>query len=131
MDNIYNRKTFAKNLTYYMKKNRKKQMDLVNDLGFTKSAISSWCTGARLPRMEKLQVLAEYLGIEQSKLIEVNSEKNDLFKLLENIKILLKTQDNLFLEGKPISKESCQLILDAMQVGIEMAKARNNVSNEM
>ena len=42
---------FSKNLNHYMKVNEKTQSDLVNDLNFNKSAVSTWCNGTRLPRM--------------------------------------------------------------------------------
>ncbi len=66
-------KIFSKNLNYYMTLNNKSQTDLVNDLGFNKSAVSTWCNGTRLPRMDKVEALARYFNINRSDLIE---EKN-------------------------------------------------------
>ncbi len=66
-------KIFSKNLNYYMAQNNKSQTDLVNDLGFNKSAVSTWCNGTRLPRMDKVEALARYFNINRSDLIE---EKN-------------------------------------------------------
>ena len=59
---------FSQNLRYYMSINNKEQIDLINDLGFNKSAVSTWCNGTRLPRMDKVNMLAEY--INRSDLIE-------------------------------------------------------------
>lgn len=64
------KKVFSKNLKKYMRINNKEQIDLINDLGFNKSAVSTWCNGTRLPRMDKVQMLADYFGIEKSDLIE-------------------------------------------------------------
>ena len=64
------RKTFVKQLAYYMNLNKKNQTDLMNDLGLGSSTISSWCTGAKLPRMGKIQMLADYFNIEISDLLE-------------------------------------------------------------
>lgn len=36
---------FSQNLRYYMSLNNKEQIDLINDLGFNKSAVSTWCNG--------------------------------------------------------------------------------------
>lgn len=71
------RKIFSKNLNYYMELNRKSQSDLVNDLGFNKSAVSTWCNGTRLPRMDKVDILAKYFHIQRSDLIEEKSTSND------------------------------------------------------
>ena len=61
---------FSANLRYYMSINNKDQIDLINDLGFNKSAVSTWCNGPRLPRMDKVDSLAKYFGIKRSDLIE-------------------------------------------------------------
>lgn len=63
-------KIFSKNLNYYMELNGKNQTDLINDLGFNKSAVSTWCNGTRLPRMDKVEILARYFNINRSDLIE-------------------------------------------------------------
>lgn len=69
------KKIFSKNLRYYMDKNNKKQSDLITDLGFSSSTISNWCTGEKLPRMDKVQILADYFNINKSDLLE---DKEDL-----------------------------------------------------
>lgn len=68
-EDLYKR-TFSKNLKKYMYLKSKTQSDLINDLGFNKSAVSTWCSGSRLPRMDKVQMLADYFGIEKSDLLE-------------------------------------------------------------
>ena len=57
-----------------MTQNNKEQIDLINDLGFNKSAVSTWCNGTRLPRMDKVDALAKYFGINRSDLIEEKEE---------------------------------------------------------
>jgi transcriptional regulator with XRE-family HTH domain len=68
------RRVFVKKLRYYMEKNGKNQMDLMRDLGLSSATVSSWCNGKKLPRMGKIQMLADYFGIEKSDLLE---EKDD------------------------------------------------------
>lgn len=62
--------TFAKNLNYYMKKNGVKQIDLVNKFKLSKSTVSGWCNGIKIPRMDKIELLADFFGITKSDLIE-------------------------------------------------------------
>lgn len=77
-EEIY-KKIFSKNLNHYMEINQKTQTDIINDLGFNKSAVSTWCNGTRLPRMDKVEALAKYFGINRSDLIEEkdNTETSD------------------------------------------------------
>ena len=78
-------KIFSRNLNYYMKLNGKTQTDLINDLGFNKSAVSTWCNGTRLPRMDKVEILAQYFKINRSDLIEERTK---------NTNIALTSKDN-------------------------------------
>lgn len=72
------KKIFSKNLRYYMELNGKTQVDIINDLGINKSAISTWCNGTRLPRMDKVDALAKYFGISRSDLIEDKTDDNEI-----------------------------------------------------
>lgn len=69
------RKIFSRNLRRYMSLNDKNQTDLIRDLGFNKSAVSTWCNGTRLPRMDKVDALAKYFNIKRSDLIEDRTDK--------------------------------------------------------
>ena len=80
-DNEY-KKIFSKNLNYYMDLRHKTQTDIINDLDINKSAISSWCNGTRLPRMNKVEVLCQYLNINVSNLLEENCENNSYFEFI-------------------------------------------------
>lgn len=74
-DDTY-RKIFSDNLNYYMQINGKIQDDLVRDLGQKSSTVSSWCSGQKLPRMDKIALIASYFGIHFSKLIEERTDNN-------------------------------------------------------
>ncbi|MCI8483464.1 MAG: helix-turn-helix transcriptional regulator [Lachnospiraceae bacterium] len=74
MSEDYYKSIFSKNLRYYMDLNEKTQVDLINDLGINKSSISTWCNGTRLPRMDKVDMLAKYFHINRSDLIEDKSD---------------------------------------------------------
>lgn len=71
------KKIFSRNLNYYMALNGKTQTDLINDLGLNKSAVSTWCNGTRLPRMDKVELLAQYFKVNRSDLIEDKSSSAD------------------------------------------------------
>lgn len=64
------REIFARNLRYFMAINDKSQKDLVDDLGYSSAIISNWYTGKKIPRIGKVQQLADYFGIEKSDLLE-------------------------------------------------------------
>ncbi len=129
------KKVFSKNLRYYMDLNGKNQMDLMNDLHLSSSTVSNWCTGLKLPRMDKVQKLADYFHINKSDLIEEKDDskepeltardEKDIAKILEQTKEQLLSQEGLMFDGDPASPEAINSILDAMQIGMEMAKKKN------
>lgn len=71
------KKTFSRNLTYFLTLSNKEPVDLVNDLGLPFSTVSSWCNGLKLPRMGNVELLANYFKIEKSDLLEDKKEKKD------------------------------------------------------
>lgn len=75
---------FSKNLNYYMNLKGKKQSDIINDLNINKSAISSWCNGTRLPRMGKVELLANYLDVNITDLIGNDASTNNYFEFVVN-----------------------------------------------
>ena len=62
-------------LKYYLMLNDKSQKDLVDDLGFDKSTVSSWCSGNRVPKIDVIIDIAKYLHVNVGDLIEDN--RND------------------------------------------------------
>lgn len=130
MGEDYYKKIFSKNLKKYMDLNSKSQTDLINDLGLNKSAVSTWCNGTRLPRMDKVDLLAKYFNIKRSDLIEEKEtglnpkDGKEIKSILSATEQLLK-QDGLMFDGDPASPEAIDSILSAMQIGMEMAKKKN------
>lgn len=64
------KKIFSQNLNRIMKSKGITQIKIINDLGVNRSTISTWCNGTRLPRMDMINKLANYLEVEKSDLIE-------------------------------------------------------------
>ena len=137
MSEDYYKKVFSDNLKRYMDLYNKSQIDLINDLGLNKSAVSTWCNGTRLPRMDKVNLLANYFHCNRSDLIEEKIEskekspaltardEKDIEKILNNTREQLLSQEGLMFDGDPASPEAIDSILSAMQIGMEMAKKKN------
>ncbi len=67
---------FSENLRYYMQLYGKTQINIINDLGFNKSAVSTWVNGTRLPRMDKVDILARYFGVRRSDLVDEHDQNS-------------------------------------------------------
>ena len=63
---VWSKEVFAKNLKYYMELNRKTQSDIISDLGFKQSTFNEWVNAKKYPRIDKIEILANYFGILKS-----------------------------------------------------------------
>lgn len=52
-------------------------------------------------------------------------DEREIMHLMDDMKEKLMQEEGLMFDGQPASPESIQSILDAMQIGMEMAKKRN------
>lgn len=68
---------FSKNLKRQLKLHNKTQADIVNDLKITSSTVSDWVNAKKYPRMDKVQMIADYLSIYKSDLIEDKSNSDE------------------------------------------------------
>ena len=94
----------------------KKQADIINDLGINKSAISTWINGTRMPRMDKVQALADYFGINKSDLLEDKPEHDSSYYINEDAKelaqFLFKNPEYrvLFDAAKDVSADDLEMV---------------------
>jgi transcriptional regulator with XRE-family HTH domain len=65
---------FAENLKKKMALNGKSRKDVCKDLGYSYYTFSDWVTGKKMPRMDKVEQLANYFGISKSDLIEATKK---------------------------------------------------------
>lgn len=115
-DDLY-KQIFSKNLRHYMAINKKTQIDIINDLGINKSSISTWCNGTRLPRMDKVDLLAKYLGISRSDLIEDKKEVSQSSSARSAVVINVLGR---VAAGIPIS--AIEEVIDTEEISEKMAK---------
>lgn len=112
-----NKMIFASNLQKYMDLNNKTRRDLCDALGFSYYTVTDWVKGKKYPRMDKVEMLANYFGIQKSDLIEdsISEETKEPAMydgLSENQKRLMQ-----FVQGVPESK--ADMILRVIQSIVE------------
>lgn len=64
------RKILASNIDRLLKENRKTQTDMARDLELAETTVSSWLNGKRYPRIDKIQMMADYFGVRRSDITE-------------------------------------------------------------
>lgn len=83
MNDLGNKEVFAKNLKYYMELYNKSRNDIAKITNVPYSTVSSWCNALFYPRIDKIEMLANYFNILKSDLVDDKDkkEKNDIIKI--------------------------------------------------
>lgn len=125
---------FSKRLRYYLNKFEITQVELAKKLGVGTTSVYNWCNGIKSPRMDKVDAMCDLFHCNRSDLMEDKTtasqeltarDEKDIAKILEQTKEQLLSQEGLMFDGDPASPEAINSILDAMQIGMEMAKKKN------
>ena len=114
MTSIGNKSVMAKNLTYYVNRSGKTQKELSEIVGVATSTFNDWMKGKKYPRIDKIEILANYFGILKSDLIEDRDQKNppDKVELTEGEKMML----DLF---RLVPEEKQQMVTEMIRVALK------------
>ena len=66
----WSKEVFAKNLRYYMESRGKNQKELAEIVGVSAPTMNDWLKAKKYPRIDKIEIMADYFGILKSDLIE-------------------------------------------------------------
>ena len=118
------------------------QVDLCQRTGIPKSSMSMYLSGERSPRQNRLSQIAEKFNISEAWLMGYDvpmertdslsdetlsqKDKRDILDIISSTKAELLSQEGLMFDGDPASPEAIESILNAMEIGMEMAKKKNN-----
>lgn len=99
---IWSKEVFAKNLRYYMERKGKTQKELSEIVGVSAPTMNDWLKAKKYPRIDKIEILANYFGILKSDLIEEKSEEHremqEKNSTITDIIVRMRTDDDfLFL----------------------------------
>lgn len=95
MSDLGNKEIFAKNLKYYMDYYEKDRNKICDDLNIPYTTFTDWYNATTYPRIDKIELLANYFNIKKSDLIE-NKYKEQKFDELE---ILFDKHKNVLSES--------------------------------
>jgi len=79
MSDLGNKQIMAKNIRKYMELNNMTQTDLCNALGLKFMTVSDWVNAKSYPRIDKIEMMANYFGISKADLVEDNTEKKEYY----------------------------------------------------
>ena len=134
MTSIGNKSVISKNLTYYVERSGKTQKELSEIVGVATSTFNDWMKGKKYPRIDKIEILANYFGILKSDLIEDREKSSPAeLQLSEGEKKWLElyhqlsndTKEvfvNMVKEFDKLPDDSQQFLLSAIRVALNNQK---------
>ena len=69
------KKLFSKNLVNQLLAHGETQASMTRYMKISSATASDWCNGRKMPRVDKIQALCSWMGIELSDLLEEKSDK--------------------------------------------------------
>lgn len=85
MNNLGNKKTMANNINYYMKKRGVSRTQLSNTLNVAYTTLTDWLNAKTYPRIDKIELLANYFGVEKSDLVEERNTTPNSHQNISNL----------------------------------------------
>lgn len=98
-----NKNVFSRNLRYQMDLNNKNRQEIATALGISYFTITSWVNGTKYPRMDKVEMLANFFGCTKSDLIEEKKHTED--------DVLSQEMNELINRIKGLPEDKVQLLL--------------------
>lgn len=116
MSNLGNKQIMAKNIRYYMDKHSITQTEICNTLGIKMPTFSDWVNAKTYPRIDKIELMANYFGISKSDLVE---ERNNFESRLSHNGVTINVLGRVA-AGIPI--DAIEEVIDTEEITEEMAK---------
>jgi len=106
------RDIFAQRLNYQLDLHNVSQVELAEAVGVSQASVSWWCKGTKMPRMGKIQAIADYLGIKKSDLVNLPMPTDVEIKQDE----LFEKRKVLFSRSNKATKEDLDKILQIIDM---------------
>lgn len=125
MSDLGNKAIMAENIQRLMDSKGVDRNQICADLGFKYTTFTDWVKGNTYPRIDKIEMMAKYFGVNKSDLVEKHVESGYYTnKEVAEYAEMLRTRPNarlLFSAAKDISKEDMEKAVEY----IEFLKSKN------
>ena len=131
MSSLGNKQVMAKNIRYYMEKNGLNATDLALELDFKYSTVLDWLKANTYPRIDKIEMMANYFKIEKSDLVEdksTKSENQDISTMVDDLMNNLNSTQTLMYKGEPMDETTKELVRASIEQAARIAMARHKES---
>ena len=112
---------FMTNLLALLEERNLSQAEVANAIGVSPQTFNTWCRGVALPRMGKIQKIADYFGVDKSYLIDKHDNDHPDYYL--DPEVAAKAQEiyedpdlRILLDAKrDLSKEDLEAVINIVK----------------
>ncbi len=114
MNSLGNKDIMARNIQYYMELNHKTRNEVCEALNIKYTTFTDWIKGNTYPRIDKIELMANYFGIQKSDLVEKHLQNTS--NTVKGVKINVLGR---VAAGIPI--EAIENIIDTEEISEQLA----------
>ena len=118
MSTIGNKEVFAQNLARYLNRFGKSQREMADIMGVSSSTFNEWMKAKKYPRIDKIEFLANYFGINKSDLIEDDENK----KSPSNEPTLTEGEESMLKLFRQIPEDQQPVVLAMIRAALSNGK---------
>lgn len=103
MRNDEQQKIFTRNLNKFLSMGSRNQREVADIIGVSPQTFNTWCQGKAIPRMGKIQALADYFGVNKSDLVDdkpADDSSSASSQLTPSVKKIIDIMQELNEEGQ-------------------------------
>lgn len=131
MSGLGNKEVMAKNIRYYMERKGLNAKDFSIEMNFKYSTVLDWLNAKTYPRIDKIEMMANYFNIEKSDLVEdKNKQKEniDIANMVNDLMENLNGTQTLMYKGEPMDEVTKELVRASIEQAARIALARHKES---
>ena len=125
-DNQKEKIVFSNNLKKLVANSNLPQREIANRIKVSPQTFNTWTQGIAIPRMKKIQLLADFFNVEKSDLIDekTNINTQDISVMVDDLMNNLNSTQTLMYKGEPMDEVTKELVRASIEQAARIAMAR-------
>lgn len=117
MSGLGNKEIMARNIKRFMELKRKDRNEICKDLDIKYTTFTDWINGNTYPRIDKIEMMANYFGISKADLVEERTDQQQYYfsPEVESLAQEMMDKPNLHMlcdASRNLSEEDMRFVID-------------------
>ena len=129
-DNQKEKIVFSNNLKKLVANSNLPQREIANRIKVSPQTFNTWTQGIAIPRMKRIQLLADFFDVEKSDLIDEKTviDNQDISVMVDDLMNNLNSTQTLMYKGEPMDEVTKELVRASIEQAARIAMVRHKQS---